>query len=428
MRETFIDKILKIENIRLMKKWSERNKSSGYHSVLLKKIITILELISGNETDSLLKDLLKTRKIESEKDLENANTALKHISDIYKDTKPKKKYQFIRSMRLAGFGFDKTNFLGFKTGKFLWKTCLDPSERSHGGRLALKKQEIYQQINDHMNQFSSIAANRFLIKDQVNAFHRETSFSEAYNLFIKSGKKVSYTAFIKNTHRKYKKFRKATDLCQYCEHGKFLAKEIKAKLSDLGYEEKEVYHELSLENVKALHIFLLSDTDVMLPRDEINIILKKIFDLKEVALHRILGKTQRDCYNHMREDKVLLDDKILIVIDFKAKIKLAQGPRQLNNEFYEANSSVTERLLLSFGIYYLDAEEIKCLNADLILNDCTENAFTVINSFKFLRTQSFFKQIEKKNYIIWYVNQNFIRFNYHYLNVIARTVYPGEKR
>ena len=37
MRQTFIDKILNIENKQLMKKWSDRNKSSGYHSVLLKK-------------------------------------------------------------------------------------------------------------------------------------------------------------------------------------------------------------------------------------------------------------------------------------------------------------------------------------------------------------------------------------------------------
>ena len=169
-----------------------------------------------------MKDLIKIRKIEGEKNLENATNALKHISYIYKDAKPKKKYQFIRSMRLAGFGFDKTNFLGFKTGKFLWKTCLEPTERRHGGRLALKKQEIYEQINSHMNKLSSIAANRFLIKDQVNAFHRETSFSEAYNLFIKNGPKISYSAFMKNTQRKYKKFRKATDLCQYCEHGKDL--------------------------------------------------------------------------------------------------------------------------------------------------------------------------------------------------------------
>ena len=67
MRETFLDIILKIENIRLMKKWSERNKLIGHHSVLLKKIITVLELISGNETDSLLKDLLKKEKLRVKK-------------------------------------------------------------------------------------------------------------------------------------------------------------------------------------------------------------------------------------------------------------------------------------------------------------------------------------------------------------------------
>ena len=85
------------------------------------------------------------------------------------------------------------------------------------------------------------------------------------------------------------------------------------------------------ENVDAMHIFFLSDLEVNLDILEINRVLKKIFDLKEISLHKEIAKKQRDCYNSMRNDKILLKDKILIAMDFKLKIKLGEGPKQLNN-------------------------------------------------------------------------------------------------
>ena len=402
MRVTFLDKILNFNNKKMMKKWSERNKKGGYYRIIVNKIISLLQLISGNEIDLLLTELINIRKLNQVDLSDKCNIALKNISKLYIETKPKKRHHYIRSLRLAGLNYKQTNSLGFKTGKYLWKSCLDPTTRKHGARVSIKNQQVYQKKQEHMLTLSSIAANRFLKKDLINAYHRETTLTEAYNLFVKNGENISFTAFVKNVHQKFKKFRKATDLCQYCEYGKHLANELKKIMQEYGFSPEETYHELSLENVDSMHNFFLTDAEYNLNVEEMNVILKKIFDLREIAQHKDLAKRQRDCYNSMRNNKELLKDRILIVIDFKAKIKLAEGPRQLNNEFYEENTKEKERLLLSFGIYFLnDSNEIKCLNADLVLNDCTETSFVVINCFKFLRTQQFFKNIEKKDYIIW---------------------------
>ena len=107
-----------------------------------------------------------------------------------------------------------------------------------------------------MLKLSSIAANRFLKKDQINAYHRETTLTEAYNLFIKNGQNISFSAFVNNVNRKYKKFRKATDLCQYCENGKHLAKELKKIMRKYGYLADDIHHELSRKCRRYAHIFL----------------------------------------------------------------------------------------------------------------------------------------------------------------------------
>lgn len=54
------------------------------------------------------------------------------------------------------------------------------------------------------------------------------------------------------------------------------------------------------------------------------------------------------------------------------------------------------------GIYYLDQndDQIDCINVDIVY-DGSQEAVNVIRCFRFLRQQSFFQEIEKKNYILW---------------------------
>ena len=91
MRETFLVIILNMHNKKTMKKWSLRNRRGGYHKILLKKIITLLEYLSGNEVNLLLKDLYQLRKLDETIILsKKADIAINNISKICNETKLKK--------------------------------------------------------------------------------------------------------------------------------------------------------------------------------------------------------------------------------------------------------------------------------------------------------------------------------------------------
>ena len=68
---------------------------------------------------------------------------------------------------------------------------------------------------------------------------------------------------------------------------------------------------------------------------------------------------------------------------------------------------------MGFGIYFFESENmpdgvvgpqvgyVDCIRVD-IFSDCLEqDANSVLRAFRFLRTQDFFKKIEKKKYKLW---------------------------
>lgn len=55
-----------------------------------------------------------------------------------------------------------------------------------------------------------------------------------------------------------------------------------------------------------------------------------------------------------------------------------------------------------FGIFFVNQEEkIEEINFDIISSDLTEDARIVVRGFRLLRSQEFYKQIEKDSLIIW---------------------------
>jgi hypothetical protein len=112
----------------------------------------------------------------------------------------------------------------------------------------------------------------------------------------------------------------------------------------------------------------------------------------------------------------LFKKNILIELDYKAKIILGNGPRELNSEFYDAKKKSV--LLLGFGIYYLDKKTdidgitkpfINNINIDVITDYDGQKSVDVIRVFDFIMEQSIFEEIKIKifgndqyqNYIIW---------------------------
>ena len=74
------------------------------------------------------------------------------------------------------------------------------------------------------------------------------------------------------------------------------------------------------------------------------------------------------------------------------------SPKQINQEFYKLH----QRNLLGFGIFYLDPvnDEIKQINVDVVSNFST-TALCAVKCFRKLREQDFFKNLEKKKWIVW---------------------------
>jgi hypothetical protein len=59
-----------------------------------------------------------------------------------------------------------------------------------------------------------------------------------------------------------------------------------------------------------------------------------IKDYQELEFHRSVARRQRSIYNEQRKDGKLLSDKILIEFDFKMKIKVPIGPKEVENAFF----------------------------------------------------------------------------------------------
>ena len=131
-------------------------------------------------------------------------------------------------------------------------------------------------------------------------------------------------------------------------------------------------------------------------------------NLDAIKYHYAIAERQKKFYNQLRTDSELLNDSILIDIDYKQKIFFGKnGPRQKTADFYKYNSCS----LLGFGVYYCDKRFnmetrktenfVNCSNFDLLSEDTSQKANDFINAFRYLRKNSIFKSIEKNKYIIF---------------------------
>lgn len=54
-----------------------------------------------------------------------------------------------------------------------------------------------------------------------------------------------------------------------------------------------------------------------------------------ILFHKNIAKAQREAYKRDRTNVELLKNKIMIEVDFKQKIIIGFGPRQINTEYYD---------------------------------------------------------------------------------------------
>lgn len=129
---------------------------------------------------------------------------------------------------------------------------------------------------------------------------------------------------------------------------------------------------------------------------KIDQLIKNLEDYNLVLHHKITAYCQRDVYKYQISSKEILKNKIIIEMDYKQKITLGfNNQRQISNEFYKKKT----RSCLGFGIYFLEMDEIKLINFDIISYDTSQGGIEVIRGFKVFQNQLFFKKIIRKENI-----------------------------
>ena len=176
---------------------------------------------------------------------------------------------------------------------------------------------------------SEIAANRTIKvndygeKINKNVRYRKMPYFEIYNLFEYKSQ-VKYSTFCKYVGKEYKNPHRASDICDYCEYGKKIKKEI---LDYIVKIDEYVYAgEFDFDSNHLLG-FLNQRKDCPINTE----IITKIKDCQEIEYHQNIAKRQRSAYNNQRSDLVLLANSILIELDFKEKVVIGLDPRQVSS-------------------------------------------------------------------------------------------------
>lgn len=393
--KTFLNDLL-ASPINPMKPWSLRSgyrmkKYGGSHAKLINDIRKVLKLLSGNEIIPMLNQVLT---IDQKKQLlPSYEKALREYSFMFNQANPKYKYMYLNPIRKAGVSINDAKKLGFKTNFFTWKSCLNMNSRKKGGRKAISN-SIKREMFLHLQSNSSIAANRMLKRGNKQVRYLNNPVNHVYNNFHRNNE-ISLSTFYKYVGPEFKTATRFSDLCDFCELFNSKSTEILLAANTLGFHEITNLKQVNLYQFKE---FLSQFTE---NHDSFELIKKTISDIRDceaLEYHKSIAKRQRESYNNMKNDTLLLKNSILIELDFKQKIVIGLGPRQCSTDYYNQ----VQRSFLGFGIYFVDEfENIKCLNMDVVLSNTKQDAFAVIRAFRHIRKQDCFKKIEKQKFIIW---------------------------
>jgi hypothetical protein len=401
----------------IVPKWNLQSKSCRLRKIKIAR--SLLTRISGNDLCGIIASLLE--KSEFETLVHKYITALKGIAAAVDETiKSKDKHHFIRPIRLAGFKMDESKQLGFKFSSDLWISCLDDSERHRGGHPAVSN-EIVEEITTFMENITTEAANSSYLrksysksdpnKKTITGEHIEparclqTSMADAYRQYFQlesNNKKIHKRTFEKLvSKRNFIKPTLSTDLCDYCEMGKTIQKQVKSfveKYCDLDqeYTTDTLLNHLSNELVESKNSRLDPETT--------NTMIVKLKNLKSIEYHKSTATRQRSVYNKHRLDPKVLNGKIAIDIDYKQSIVLGKGHRQVNAEFYDVNKKKV--VCLGFGVYYVDKSDpnnpfVNCMNIDVISDHEGQTASDMIRAFKHVMELPSFKNVDESEYLIW---------------------------
>ena len=311
-------------------RWSDRRKRGGGFYKKIKKIRAVLESISGKDTVNMLKDVLT--KDEKLKFCQTELNCLKNLKEFYLKSKPSKKRELISKLKKAKLSIRKARMYGFKVSSDMWSKSLKKN-KFPPNKLSL---DLINDLNDHLENQSEIASNRTIKIDNELVYVRymKISISEAYRIF-KRKDQLSLSAFFSYVSNKFKKSQRLSDLCEYCELGKQLKKELALLAFNLNFVSNNEYKiNLKSESLDFSYTLLNNFLNGLPHSEQQEKGLENIKKLELIKFHYQIAKRQRKSYKNMLNNKKLFDDSIIIEMDYKQKILIGMSPRQVSGEFY----------------------------------------------------------------------------------------------
>ena len=206
------------------------------------------------------------------------------------------------------------------------------------GRKPISK-DIILSLNEHLQNNSNVASNRVICtnpkqteSNTVSVRYLNSSLKESYRCF--DGKNsLCFSSYCKYIEKIYKKPHRLTDICRYCEYGLQLKRDIIKHAKEYNYTQ-QIYSDkddkkYDLNTADLLDFFKNKKTQ------ESNLTISRLNELIAIQFHRKIAKVQREAYNKMRINEKLLENALLIDIDFKQKIVIGSSPRQISSEYFK---------------------------------------------------------------------------------------------
>ena len=101
------------------KKWSTRGHNFSSFQMLKTSIKRLLKIISGNDTCSMLRDVLTLKEKSSLQSFKTSD-ALRNIGSVIEQEKPKKRHRLVRAIKDAGISHRGALESGLKSSSSLW--------------------------------------------------------------------------------------------------------------------------------------------------------------------------------------------------------------------------------------------------------------------------------------------------------------------
>jgi hypothetical protein len=184
--------------------------------------------------------------------------------------------------------------------------------------------------------------NTLSLIEKINGLNKPNT-KENYKIFREStareevGILPSKRSFFSYKNKEFKRARRMTDLCDYCELSLVLKKNINTFI--LSYF-PDVYNEIfdlnrysdffKTSQIQPLNLLTeeeeneSDDADESKSSNDTKITLQNISNQLElvrlIGFHQQMAEKQRNLYNKMTHDPILLNDSIMIEMDFKQKI------------------------------------------------------------------------------------------------------------